>query len=325
MRLAYLYTESELTPWKENVNKDTLNFLMANTPPNIEAEVVHFDGFHSELLEKLKTFNLVFNLSYGYLDAGQVEVAGWLEHNHIPHTASCYESMMKAQDKSLLPDICNTLRIQTPELYSSLHQLDDDVLYLSKPRKGSCHRNITIQKGAWMKENLTFEGADLIIQPYIAGREFSVAVIPSEKGQYYMALPPLEIVPENKTAIYVAGQSFGKTYRDFNPALSNYQEDQLMMQAEALHKVIGLKGMSRIDFRMAEDGNIFVLDVNAMPNMDPEKSLMPALCLQHGVGISNLIQRVIFNTLYIKGKSIVYKIQQNQMMGLTNLPTFAQL
>jgi D-alanine-D-alanine ligase len=325
MRLAYLYTESELTPWKENVNEATLNFLIANTPANIEADIVHFDGFNDEVLDTLRNYDLIFNLCYGYEDAGQVEVAGWLEHNNLAHTASFFESMIKAQDKSLLPDICNTLRIRTPEVFSSFHQLDDNILYLSKPRKGSCHRNITIQKGAWMKENLTIEGADLIIQPYIPGREFSVAVIPSDKGQYYMALPPLEIVPENDSLIYVAGQSFGKTYRNFNPVLSDYQEDQLMLQAEALHKVIGLKGMSRTDFRMSEDGTIFVLDVNAMPNMDPERSLMPALCLHHGVEISNLIQRVIFNTLFIKEKSIGYKVQKNQVTGFINLPTFAEL
>lgn len=297
MRLAYLYTASELTPWKENVNETTLNFLMAHTPTNIEAEIVHFDGFHESLLDRLKTFDLVFNLSYGYLDAGQVEVAGWLEHNGILHTASSFDALTKAQNKSLLPDISVRIGGHTPSIFTSVDDLEDGVLYLSKPRKGSCHRDITIQNGAWMKNHLTTEGQDLIIQPYIKGREFSVAVIPSGDGQYYMALPPVEIVPENGSEVYVAGQSFGKTYRIFSPDLSDFQEDQLMIQAELLHKVIELKGMSRTDFRMAEDGTIFILDVNGMPNLDPEKSLMPALCLYHDVHITNLIQRLISNTI----------------------------
>ncbi len=316
MRLAYLYTASELTPWKENVNEATLNFLMAHTPSYIEAEVVHFDGFHIELLDKLRSFNLVFNLSYGFLEAGQVEVAGWLEQHHIPHTASSFESLSKAQDKSLLPDICHSQSILTPQIYFEKHALEDNKTYLAKPRKGSCHRNITIQTGAWIKRHLTTESLDLIIQPYIAGREFSVAVIPAFSGQYYMALPPVEIVPENNSEIYVAGQSFGKTYREFSPCLSDYCEDQLMIHAEMLHKTIGLKGMSRTDFRMSESGDIYVLDVNAMPNMDPEKSLMPALCEYHEIAISDLIQRMIKNHDFTQNQLTKSVAFQDSMMSI---------
>ena len=60
MKLAYLYTQSELTPWKENVNMNTLQFLMAHTPANIDSEIVHFDGFNDDLLDRLREFDLVF-------------------------------------------------------------------------------------------------------------------------------------------------------------------------------------------------------------------------------------------------------------------------
>jgi D-alanine-D-alanine ligase len=298
MKLAYLYTKSELTPWKENVNAETLSFLVSQTPSYITADIIHFDGFNDDVLDVLRNYDLIFNLCYGYKDAGQVEVAGWLEHNKISHTASNYESMSKAQDKSMLPDICNSLRIFTPEIFFETHGLDDGKIYIAKPRKGSCHRNITIESGAWMKKYLDPMINDLIIQPYVRGREFSVAVIPSENGQYYMSLPPVEIISESHSDIYIAGSTFGKTYRDLNPILSNDVEDALMEHAEHLHKVIGLKGMSRTDFRLGIDGHIYVLDVNAMPNMDPEKSLMPALCGYHQITISDLIQRMIKNHDY---------------------------
>ena len=298
MKLAYLYTESELTPWKENVNNNTLNFLIANTPAYIDSEVIRFDGFVEDLLEKLRTFDLVFNLSYGYQEAGQTDVAGWLEYNGILHTASSFEALSIAQDKSLLPDICSKSGFDTPEVYTNPQELDDDQLYLSKPRKGSCHRNINIENGKWMKQNLNQEENDLIIQPYIVGREFSVAVILDETGRGYISLPPVEIVPEVPADIYIAGNSFGKTYRELDPNLTPFHKSQLMFQARKLHKMMGLKGISRTDFRMNDEGKIYTLDVNAMPNMDPEKSLMPALCQHHGVDISDLINRMIVNSLY---------------------------
>lgn len=314
MKLAYLYTKSELTPWKENVNEETLSFLLAQTPSDINADIIHFDGFNDDVLDVLKQYDLIFNLCYGYKDAGQVEVAGWLDHNKIAHTASRYESMMRAQDKSLLPNICHALDILTPEIFFENQVLEDTKIYIAKPRKGSCHRNITIESGDWMKKYLDPVINDLLIQPYINGREFSVAVIPSENGQYYMSLPPIEIISESASDIYIAGNSFGKTYRVLNPALSNDLEDMLMEHAECLHRAIGLQGMSRTDFRLSLDGQIYVLDVNAMPNMDPEKSLMPALCDYHQIAISDLIQRMIKNHNYVQNQHIKSLSFQERMM-----------
>jgi D-alanine-D-alanine ligase len=298
MYLAYLYTKSELTPWKENVNETTLTNLVKNTPMFSRSAVIHFDGFTDLMRRNLLRFDLVFNLSYGFGEAGQVEVAAWLEENGILHTASSVESMSLAQDKALLPFICGKTGISTPEVIYSCDGLDDDTVYISKPRKGSCHRNIHIETGKWMKNHLLPEFSDLIIQPYIPGREFSVAVIPTENGSQYTALPPVEIIPAVKGSIFIAGQQYGKTLRELNPDLSMAQEKNLMSYAWQLHKNINLRGMSRTDFRMSPDGTIYVLDVNAMPNLDPEKSLLPALCQHHGISIQSLISRMINNAVF---------------------------
>nr|HMU06247.1 hypothetical protein [Saprospiraceae bacterium] len=95
--------------------------------------------------------------------------------------------------------------------------------------------------------------------------------------------------------IYIAGQSFGTTFRDFAPSAPESIIDELMEASEKLHKLIGLKGMSRTDFRVSQDGTVYVLDVNAIPNMDPVRSLMPNICQYHGVSITDLITRFIAN------------------------------
>jgi D-alanine-D-alanine ligase-like ATP-grasp enzyme len=42
---------------------------------------------------------------------------------------------------------------------------------------------------------------------------------------------------------------------------------------------------------------LYALDVNAMPNLDPELSLMPAICKHAGISIEMLINRIVRNTL----------------------------
>jgi len=72
--------------------------------------------------------------------------------------------------------------------------------------------------------------------------------------------------------------------------------------------------MSRTDFRMSDDGTIYVLDVNAMPNMDPERSLMPLLCRHHQISISDLILRMIKNHDYTYNQHDRILSLQDRMM-----------
>lgn len=298
MRVAFLYTESELTPWKENVNEETLLFLCDNAPAGVVPSIITFDGFSEALLQTLKNFDLVFNLCYGFMDAGQVEVADWLSVNGVVHTASTPEAMRMAQDKALLPEICSHLGIHTPAILPTVEALYDEELYLRKPRFGSCHRDIEIENGAWFKAKYSGAAPDFLLQPYIRGREFSVAVVPQCTGIVFESLPPVEIYPENGEDIYTAGKAFGKTHRRFQPDITKELANGLRNAALSLHHLMRLSGMSRTDFRVDANGVAYVLDVNALPNLDPVRSLMPAICLHAGIPVEELIDRTIKNTLW---------------------------
>ena len=297
MKIAYLYTESALTPWKENVSYKTLQFLMEHTPNDFSPSIVHFVDFTFDFAQELKKFDLVFNLCYGYQNAGQVEVADWLTQNGIVHTASSTPAMLKAQDKAGLVNLCAELGVGTPPLIDLPGQLQLEQLYLRKPRLGSCHRNIQIETGDWFLQHWNELEGDFILQPYISGREFSVAVIPNFEGLDFEVLPPVEIYPVKSQEVYTAGKSFGETARRFSPDLAPGLAEELQAAALAIHQKMNLKGMSRTDFRVDAQSELYALDVNAMPNLDPELSLMPAICKHAGISIEMLINRIVRNTL----------------------------
>lgn len=297
MTIAYLYTESALTPWKENVSYKTLQFLVDHTPLEFTPSIVHFVDFTPAFALELKKFDLIFNLCYGYQKAGQVEVADWLTQNGITHTASPTRAMLMAQDKAGLENIGTDLSIGTPKLIHSPCQLQAEQLYLRKPRLGSCHRDIQIESGSWFVQHWEELEGDFILQPYISGREFSVAIIPNMNGTDFEALPPVEIYPVKKQEVYTAGKSFGATARCFSPDLAPGLAEELQAAALNIHLRMKLKGMSRTDFRVDAQNQIYALDVNAMPNLDPELSLMPAICNHAGIPIEMLIQRIIKNTV----------------------------
>jgi D-alanine-D-alanine ligase len=298
MKLLYLYSDSDFTPWRENINAATMASLIQATPEHIQPFVTHFVGFTAEFADFLRQFDLVFNVCYGYGVADQVEVVRWLDWHGIKHTASSYSTQLLAMDKGLLPDMCEQVGLNTPRILS-LNELSDyspATTFIAKHRYGSLHRNMLFFTPDTIPLQELNRLEDYIIQPYIKGREFTLAVIPDKNGLNPHCLPPLEIIPNDGRAIYVAGQSYGPTYKDFQPELDETVYDMMTEGVLALHKLLEIKGMSRTDIRVAND-EVYILDINTMPNLDPQRSYLPALANHHGIQMKELIERNIKSAL----------------------------
>ncbi len=294
MKLLYLYSDSEFTPWRENINASTIASLILATPKHIQVYATHFVGFTDEFAHFLKRFDLVFNVCYGFDMADQVAVAGWLDCHGIKHTASSYTTQRVAMDKTFLPELCQLVSLNTPRLLTpaDLNDFPDSATFVAKHRRGSLHRNMLF----FNRNEIPFEelmnNEDYIIQPYITGREFTVAVIPDTAGQDSICLHPMEILPDDGRAMYVAGQNYGTTLKKFQPEINSKLYKKMTEGVLTLHKALGIKGMSRTDVRVFED-EIYVLDINTMPNLDTNRSYLPAIIIHNGYTMNSLIERLI--------------------------------
>lgn len=113
-------------------------------------------------------------------------------------------------------------------------------------------------------------GEVALIQQYISGREFGVAV--ADLGDGPKALPPVEI---NATGPY----DYDARY---NPGRVEYiiendvdeTHKKVMEMAEAVHESLGLRHYSRTDIIVDDDGEAWFLDVNTAPGMT-ETSIFP--------------------------------------------------
>jgi D-alanine-D-alanine ligase len=198
----------------------------------------------------------------------------------------------KAQDKLWVEKILLQNGLFVPvsiENASNLHHQ----LYISKPRFGGCHRGIEIFTAEEVPDRFQNCSAEnKLIQPYLIGREFSIAIIPNENGTQYEALPPLEVIPFPKRDIYLAGQSHGKTRRSYFPNIHSEMSNSLCDAAVSAHNALDLKFMSRVDVRWV-DNTPYILDVNTMPNLHPRKSMLPGLLKVHKIGLATLLKRSI--------------------------------
>jgi len=293
--VAILYADSRFTPWKENIDFSTLKTYYDALSGDYEVTVVHITEPNSELAEFLKEFDFVFNLCYGFGNYNQAEVAFWLDVHEVNHLTTSGKIQEIAQDKLLVEDFCIEQNIPVARSIRHVSKLDLNAKFIiTKPRYGGCHRGITILENTNENKKIILDSIlnkDFLVQEYIEGREFSVAVIPDESGNY-TALNPAEFSPVPHRSIYVAGNSFGYTERNLDTDLDLSTVKYMKQISVQLHNMLGLKYMSRIDFRV-KDNVPYVLDVNTMPNMHPEKSLLPAILEHDGISLKQLLQRKI--------------------------------
>lgn len=290
-KLVILYADSEFTPWKENIDFKTVQSVYEALNEDNYVVVCHMVEPSVALSEFLLEFDAVINLCYGFKEYSQSDIAGWLDDSKINHISSSHEIQNLAQDKSAVEEILLDNGIFTPISETTISEQDQDELYILKPRFGGCHRNIQIGPGGELiklKENDLND--EFCLQKFLSGREFSVGVIVNSNADGFEALPPVEVVANQGQDIFIAGNSFGSTKKVFFEDVELI--DKLKELAVIVHWTIGLEYYSRIDFRMQND-TIYVLDVNAMPNMHPTKSVLPAMLNHAGIPLAEFYSRCL--------------------------------
>ncbi|MFE3452986.1 D-alanine--D-alanine ligase [Nonomuraea sp. NPDC059194] len=115
-------------------------------------------------------------------------------------------------------------------------------------------------------------GDTALIERYIDGVEVSVSVV--DLGDGPVALPPVEIVPDEGVYDYAARYTAGHT-EFFAPArLSPEAAAACAEMAVTAHTALGLRDVSRTDLIVDADGLPHFLEVNVAPGMT-ETSLLP--------------------------------------------------
>ena len=306
-KLIFLYSDSTFTPWKENIFGRTIAHFLTSTPENYYPYVTHFVGFSNEFAKFLKQFDVVFNVCYGFGEAGQADIARWLDNHDIKHTASPYEIQILAKDKLNMPEICQSIDLKTPPIIDLVDiSTSNFERFIVKPRMGSLHLNILVFDKSNVPYQELLERDDYIIQPYLAGREFTIAIIPNEDGTDYVALKPLEIRPNDNREVYIAGQNYGITEKILNLDLDENLKNDMMKKVLSLHKSMKIKGISRTDVRIYE-GEIFILDINTMPNLDA-KSFLPSIAQNEGIDLKELFRRILLSMEIAKKRGVKKQI-----------------
>ncbi|MES2498262.1 MAG: D-alanine--D-alanine ligase [Pseudomonadota bacterium] len=249
--------------------------------------------------------DVVFNALHG-TPGEDGTIQGLMDLMGLPYTHSGLTTSVIAIDKELTKQqlVPHGIRMPEGKIVESESLYAGDPMprpYVLKPVNEGSSVGVAIIKerdnhgspihrdshGPWQ----TF--ATLLAEPFIRGRELTVAVLGDR------ALGVTELVPSSGFYDYEAKYTDGLTTHICPADVPAEIAEAAMTMALDAHRLLGCKGTSRSDFRwddeQGEDG-LYLLEVNTQPGMTP-LSLVPEQAKHAGMTYADLVQAIIDEAL----------------------------
>ena len=246
----------------------------------------------AEVLTRLKP-DVCFNALHGeWGEDGCVQ--GVLETLGLRYTHSGVLASALAMDKAKSKAVLAAAGVTVPGggLFNRFEAARDHVMappYVVKPNaEGSSVGVFLVFEGAnrppqeIVAPSWTF-GEEVMIEPYIAGRELAVGVMDGK------AMTVTDIVPRTGFYDYDAKYSEGGSTHIVPADLPSHVFEKALKLSEMAHAALGCRGVTRSDLRYDDVKDILVLlEVNTQPGMTPT-SLVPEQAASKGVDFDRLV------------------------------------
>ncbi|PZW37975.1 D-alanine-D-alanine ligase [Humitalea rosea] len=239
----------------------------------------------------------VFNALHGrYGEDGCVQ--GLLDWMGLPYTHSGLRASATAMDKAAAKAVFRSAGLPVAEqvLLTAAELEDSDPLpvpYVIKPVHEGSSVGVHIirandNRRAEIARTWTF--GQIMAEPFIPGRELTVAVLGDE------ALTVTDITAHTEFYDYEAKYADGGSTHILPARIHPGIAAEAMRVALAAHQALGCRGVSRADFRYddtaGEPGRLILLEVNTQPGMTPT-SLVPEQAAHRGISFPALCARLV--------------------------------
>lgn len=251
-----------------------------------------------EVLKKDKIDIAFLVLHGGWGEDGSIQ--GLLEVMGIPYTGSDVISSAIAMNKAASKKIFLYHRIPAPSftvvsensetLNSKLSTINFEMPWVVKPVCEGSSVGVSIVRDKGQIESALKTGFscgnEIIIEKYIEGKEVHIGILNDR------ALGGVEVKTSFEFYSYEAKYTAGLTEYILPPPI----EEAVYMKAKdvalSANRALGCSGATRVDLRIDNDGNPYVLEVNTLPGMT-ETSLLPKIAKEAGFDFPALVEEIL--------------------------------
>ncbi len=212
----------------------------------------------------------------------------------IPYTGSGMLGSAMAMDKDITKRLLRDAGIPTAEWRMAPVErsiVDSELGWpvVVKPSKQGSTVGLTVVKKPEDYDaaiEFAFEYDDeVMVERFVPGRELTVPVVGDE------VLPVGEIISKNEIFDYEAKYQPGMADEIFPADLPDEVTREAQRLALETHRVLKLRGFSRVDFRLDPENRLWCLEVNTLPGMTAT-SLVPRSAKAAGLTFPRLCERI---------------------------------
>jgi D-alanine-D-alanine ligase len=260
--------------------------------------------------------HIVFNLleEFDGIVKHDQHVVAFLELLRQPYTGCNPRGLMLSRDKVLSKQLLAYHRIPTPQFAVFRRgrrvQLPSRLRYPLFVKSATDDASLGIAQASVcadpdsLRERIRFvheqTQSDALVEEYIEGREIYVGVVGNDR---LTVLPVWEMnfgtLAEGHAPIATRKVKWDRRYQVRHGITTGAAGDlpeavtaQLGRLTKRIYRALHLTGYARMDFRLREDGAVFVLEANANPNLAAEEDLARS-ALAAGMQYDDLLGRIL--------------------------------
>jgi D-alanine-D-alanine ligase len=243
-------------------------------------------------LPELRSADVVFLVLHGMQGEGG-EIQTLLESGGISYTGSGPLASGLAMDKDIAKRLFRAAGIPTPdwEIWPVTAEAVTGLGFplVVKPSKVGSSVGLSVidsRDGLETAVSTALQYDDeVMLEQFVAGPEYTVGVLDDK------ALAVGEIIPQHSTFDYECKYTPGKTQEIFPAQIPDELTILLQTLAVRAHKALKLGDFSRVDFKVAGDGDPQCLEVNTLPGLTAT-SLLPQSAAACGIEFAELCEAI---------------------------------
>ncbi len=241
-------------------------------------------------------------------------VVAFLELMKLPYTGCNPGGMMISRDKALSKQILAYHRIPTPgfavfrrgQRYKLTRKLKFPLFVKSVTEDASLgiSQASIVPDADRLRERIEFiheqTKSDALVEEYVEGRELYVSVLGNERLKTF---PVWEMdfgtLPDVMAGIATRKVKWDRRYQKKHGIRTGAAQSlpdgcpaYLDKLSKRIFRALNLSGYARMDFRLGADGNIFVLEANANPNISKDEDYADS-AQAAGVDYPGLLEQIL--------------------------------
>lgn len=264
-------------------------------------EVIGKDKIQLAVVDDNDNLNFVDkDLDIVLLRSANKNIVNRIKDKKLISTAEDFSIYKTVSDKKIIGQLFKMNNILAPKQFK-IEEVEEGQKYFVKPRFGSESFGITKDCLCSTKEEVIKQvkrieeecNQESLIEEFIEGIDCTVACAWNSNKE----IETYAIKVENNEIGGIQTHEGKFNYDEYCSALSGKEKDDVCNISKSIVKSLGVQHHARIDFRLTEKGEFYVIDVNLLPGLGPTAHFAKCMLLDGDKSYKTAIWTIVKSAL----------------------------